>query len=321
MRKVIFLFATVFIITILTAISCTESKTNKQKEITKDELDTKALTLLQNNCFVCHNPDLEIDNRVAPPMFKIRNHYFTDSISKEEFVSNIFQFVSNPTEEKSIMPGAVRNFGLMPKQNFKEEDIKTIAAYIYENDVESDAWYAKWDSFKKNNIKQPTTSDLNYVDRGLNYANSTKAELGKNLLAAIKLYGTAGAVDFCNTKAIQLTDSMANAFKISIKRVSDKPRNAKNGASENEINYINELKHHLANGNKIAPKLFEKDGKMVGYYAIETNKMCMQCHGKKNVDITKETYNTINKLYPNDKAYNYSENEIRGIWVVEMQKN
>jgi hypothetical protein len=46
--------------------------------------------------------------------------------------------------------------------------------------------------------------------------------------------------------------------------------------------------------------------------------MCLQCHGKPNVDINEATLGQIEKLYPNDKAVGYGLNELRGIWVVEM---
>ncbi|MBK8369280.1 MAG: cytochrome c family protein, partial [Bacteroidetes bacterium] len=69
--------------------------------------------------------------------------------TKVEFVNAIWKFVQNPSEELSIMPGAVRNFSLMPKQNFKEEEVKIIASYLFDNDVSSDSWYNKWDSLNK----------------------------------------------------------------------------------------------------------------------------------------------------------------------------
>lgn len=59
---------------------------------------------------------------------------------------------------------------------------------------------------------------------------------------------------------------------------------------------------------------------MIGYYPIETNDMCMKCHGTPEKQITSETLSKIKKLYPTDKAFGYSENEIRGIFVVEMNK-
>lgn len=300
---------------LLVITSCNAQTENKNAQ---KEADEKVLTLMQSTCFSCHNPDMDVAKRIAPPMFMVRSHYFDKKTKKEDFVKNIIHFVNNPTEATSIMPGAVRNFGLMPKQTFKEEDLKLIAEYIYDNDLESDEWYAKWEAFRKTN--KPKPENLSYEDMGLKFANGTKSQLGKNLLEAIKEYGSTGAVEFCNTRAIPLTDSMSKVFKATIKRVSDKPRNANNQANETELTFINELKSTLLNGKKTTPKVFEKDGKMIGYYAIETNKMCLQCHGNKDKDIKPETYKAIKKLYPNDKAVNYGENQIRGIWVVEMLK-
>lgn len=291
--------------------------------ITVEEESTKvdeqvALKLMSQTCFTCHNPDMEIDNRVAPPLFKIREHYLDDETTQDEFVKNITHFINNPTEENSIMPGAVRNFGLMPKMTFKDEDIKLIAAYLFENDVASDEWYARWEAFNK----QPKTDEekLSFEDMGLKYAMGTKAILGKNLMNAIQTKGAEHAVDFCNIKAIPLTDSMSVEFGAKIKRVSDKPRNANNQANAEELSFIEELKVKIAKGEKLVPKVVEHDDKMLGYYAIETNKMCLQCHGLANADVQPSTLAKIKTKYPNDKALGYKENEIRGIWVVEMTK-
>lgn len=291
--------------------------------ITVEEESTKvdeqvALKLMSQTCFTCHNPDMEIDNRVAPPLFKIREHYLDDETTQDEFVKNITYFINNPTEENSIILGAVRNFGLMPKMTFKDEDIKLIAAYLFENDVASDEWYARWEAFNK----QPKTDEekLSFEDMGLKYAMGTKAILGKNLMNAIQTKGAEHAVDFCNIKAIPLTDSMSVEFGAKIKRVSDKPRNANNQANAEELSFIEELKVKIAKGEKLVPKVVEHDDKMVGYYAIETNKMCLQCHGVANADVHASTLAKIKTKYPDDKALGYKENEIRGIWVVEMTK-
>jgi len=109
-------------------------------------------------------------------------------------------------------------------------------------------------------------------------------------------------------------------YNAHIKRVSDKPRNPENKANEAELAYINELKEALANGEQLKPKVTEIDGRMVGYYAIETNQMCMQCHGSKDKDILPETFTNIKSKYPDDKATGYSPNQVRGIWVVSMDK-
>lgn len=146
----------------------------------------------------------------------------------------------------------------------------------------------------------------------------TKGVLGKNLLAAIKAKGTPHAVEFCNTRAIHLTDSMAQSLKASVRRVSDRPRNPSNQANEAELAYILAPKEQLSGGAKIKPQLQAVDGKDVAYYPIMTNEMCLQCHGAPEADIQANTLARLASLYPEDKAKGYGPNELRGIWVVEM---
>jgi hypothetical protein len=58
---------------------------------------------------------------------------------------------------------------------------------------------------------------------------------------------------------------------------------------------------------------------MIVYYPILTNAMCLQCHGKPEEDIKPSTLSKLHMLYPQDKGVGYEENELRGIWVVEME--
>ncbi len=206
----LFTITFLFMLALIGACNNTSSEKDTQDTPAKDtRAAEKALALLHNNCFACHTPDMTTAKRLAPPMFKVREHYYGAGFGKEEFIKRIVDYAGNPTEEKSIMPGAVRNFGLMPKTMVNEDDLILIANYIYDNDLSSDKWYALWEDFRgKHN---PVVTDLSYEDMGRNYAGATKTELGKNLLAAIKEHGSAGAVTFCNTKAIQLTDSMSKS--------------------------------------------------------------------------------------------------------------
>lgn len=148
------------------------------------------------------------------------------------------------------------------------------------------------------------------------YAVKTKGVLGKNLTNAINAQGTEKAIQFCSTKAIVLTDSMGTVFNATIKRVSDKPRNPINRANENETAFIKELKQKISNGEKVTPKFTDSDGQTKGYFPIETNLMCLQCHGSKNLDIKPNVLKKIAQLYPDDQATGYKENQLRGIFVV-----
>ncbi len=108
--------------------------------------DDEALQLMATLCFTCHNPDMTTthEQRLAPPMFKVREHYYNDDVSRADFIAKVTAFVQNPSKEASRMPGAIRNFGLMPKPFFKESDVKKIAAYMYDNDLSSEAWHVQW---------------------------------------------------------------------------------------------------------------------------------------------------------------------------------
>lgn len=159
-----------------------------------------------------------------------------------------------------------------------------------------------------------------YKEIGLAHAQATQAALATNLVTQINAHGTEGALSFCNTKAIQLTDSMAQQQGAGIKRASDHPRNPANRANDDELAYITAQKERLANGEKITPFTFEKGGKMIGYYPIMTNAMCLQCHGSVGMEIADNTHAKLMELYPDDEATGYTAEQLRGIWVVEMEK-
>jgi len=179
-------------------------------------------------------------------------------------------------------------------------------------------------SDKEDDVVQTITvneQEKSYKDIGLNLAMTTKGILGKNLIGTIQKEGTDAALAFCNINADLLIDSMSTELNASIKRVTDKPRNPNNKANVNEQAYIDANKSLLANGEEILPQIKEEGDKIIGYYPITTNAMCMQCHGEPETQIKPSTLSKIKTLYPEDMAQGYTEEQLRGIWVVEMNKN
>lgn len=275
-----------------------------------------AVGLMKGNCFTCHVPRGSESARNAPPMYAVKKHYMEGDPTKEEFVSSMLGFLQNPTEEKSKMPGAVEKFGLMPNMGYSEKQIKTIATYLYDNSLEKPDWFDK--HYEKEHGKQGQAKG--YKAQGKEFALQTKAILGKNLMGAIKDKGTLHALEFCNTRAYPLTDSMATALQAHIKRVSDQPRNPKNEANEVEMGYIQQMKEAIAQGGSPQAYIQKNADQVTGYYPIMTNGMCLQCHGDNKQAIKPEVSEKIAQLYPNDKATGYAANQLRGIWVVEMNK-
>lgn len=162
--------------------------------------------------------------------------------------------------------------------------------------------------------------DPSYQQLGLNMAFTTKSELGKNLMGVMKEKGTVEALQFCNIKANILTDSMATAHNAKIKRVSDKTRNPNNKANETELKNIEAFKNMLLNNEVIKPIIETVNDSIYFYYPILTNEMCLKCHGTPNIEIDQATLLSLKDLYPTDKAVGYSENQVRGIWSIQFQK-
>ena len=97
--------------------------------------------LMEVNCNVCHSPTASHDDRLGPPMIAIKKHYIDSETSKEDFINKIQNWIKNPNEEDAKMYGAVRRFGVMPKQHFPEETVVLIAEYLHDYDIEQPEWF------------------------------------------------------------------------------------------------------------------------------------------------------------------------------------
>lgn len=306
----------------------TYEKTVEQHELTSKELAQKGKKAMENKCYLCHNPSSSEKNRVGPPMAAIKARYLKNDSSKEEFIESIWHFVEKPTKEKAKLKGAVKRFGVMPYQKYSQEEIEAIAHFMYEYKIEEPEWFKQhWEENHGGNYKQigkewsEDKHEKDLASIGLDYAKSTKAQLGKNLIGAIQSEGVIHALEFCNVRAMPLTDSMATVHNANIKRVSDRNRNPNNKASEKEKNYLQEFSQQIQEGKEPQP-IVEKNGNQAKfYYPIVTNDMCLKCHGEVGQEIQQETYNKILKFYPEDQAIGYDVNEVRGIWSIEFKTN
>ncbi|QAA81116.1 DUF3365 domain-containing protein [Aequorivita sp. H23M31] len=294
--------------------------------------------LMVNNCYMCHNPKASENDMIAPPMVAVKMHYLSEDLSKAEFVDEIISFLKIPSEEKSKMPGAIKKFGLMPYQFYPENTIRQIADYMFDHEIAEPEWFEE--HYKKMHGDRPTmkgkmgrgkgmgmgrnqednSQQLSIEERGMQMAQATKAELGKNLMGQIQKNGVIAALDFCNIQAMPLTDSMSVVHKAHIRRVSDKPRNPKNKADAVELQHVQTFKNQIAAGKEPTPIVTTKGEKVEFYYPITTNSMCLRCHGTPRKELEALTLTNILKHYPDDKATGYGENEVRGIWSIEFSR-
>jgi len=102
---------------------------------------TSGSELFEKHCNQCHvkagRPT------AAPPIFAVIHHLKKEYPERNEFIKKVVDWVNNPNEKESLMPGAVRRFGLMPKLGYAEADVRSIAQYLYDGEIELPVWYKK----------------------------------------------------------------------------------------------------------------------------------------------------------------------------------
>lgn len=150
---------------------------------------------------------------------------------------------------------------------------------------------------------------------GASIAETAQKTLMKNVAQAISKGGTEYAVEFCNEKAMLLTDSLSQKFEVEIARVSDRNRHLKNALSETELELFKEF---LENKSMIDTLIYS-DNQLTYYKRIElTIPTCLECHGNPETDISFNTLKIIQEKYPYDKAQAYAIGDFRGLWKISF---
>jgi cytochrome c2 len=127
------------------------SSCNKQNEIKLETAvsstaeiknDPEGLKLMKQNCYICHSVTSKShDEIIAPPMIAVKKRYLMQYNTKEDFVNAFVAYTNDPKAENALMFGAVNKFKSMPKLNYKINDLKKIASYIYDNQIEAPKWF------------------------------------------------------------------------------------------------------------------------------------------------------------------------------------
>jgi cytochrome c553 len=284
----------------------------------------RGFSTVEATCFGCHSPDASPAQRIAPPMAAIKRHYLDDYPAFEDFRAAMVAFVDNPSRENVRMPGAVERFGLMPKFSFEESMIADVAYYLYHTPLEEPSWFAAHYAAQQQRYANAARAQLNTPDDyrryGQQLAMQTKTELGSNMKASLKEKGTDATIDFCKTRAAPIAREMSEKLDAQISRVSDRPRNPANAANDRERAVMQQFADAIARGEKPGAVVHDDGDRMIGYYPVVTNGMCLQCHGQPGTDIRPSTMAILREEYPDDRATGYGPDELRGIFVVSMDK-
>jgi hypothetical protein len=149
-------------------------------------------------------------------------------------------------------------------------------------------------------------------------------ELGGKLQAALKDGGPVNAVSVCTVEAPAIAQRISEEEKITIRRVSAKPRNPTLGvANDWQTLAMKQFEEGLARGDKAADMEYVQAVKAGSGSRMELRfakpivmqAQCTTCHGSPD-QISPEVKAKLNELYPNDKATGYKPGELRGAIVI-----
>lgn len=149
-------------------------------------------------------------------------------------------------------------------------------------------------------------------------------ELGGKLQAALKDGGPVHALSVCTVEAPAIAQRISEEEKITIRRVSAKPRNPKLGVPNDwQTKALQQFEEALARGDKPADMEFVEAVKAGSGSRMELRfakpivmqPQCTTCHGTPE-QISPEVQAKLKELYPNDKATGYKPGELRGAIVV-----
>lgn len=151
-----------------------------------------------------------------------------------------------------------------------------------------------------------------YLALGDSISAHAQQVLLQNVAAAMKEGGPQYAVDFCNTRAIPLTDSVAARYEVVLQRLSDRNRNPGNALASDQDRVAWKRM-------QTAPAAVVEQDETGGawYYAPIFLAMpaCMKCHGGAD-DVDPGTRTILAERYPNDQAMGYQLGDLRGMWKI-----
>lgn len=140
------------------------------------------------------------------------------------------------------------------------------------------------------------------------------------LTEAITKDGPDGAIGVCSEKAPEIAGVVGQTHGVTLRRVTEKPRNPANAATEAELEILAAFAMEMKQEEPPTPKSVTSPEGGTTFFApiVIPGPLCLQCHGDPEKDIAPETLAAIRKLYPEDEATGYKPGDLRGAWAVKF---
>ncbi len=175
-------------------------------------------------------------------------------------------------------------------------------------------------------LQKPTAEDVQFVRAA---GDSISAVLLKSLQGTLKQAIGEGdfvnAISVCNIQALPLTQKLTrwDGYRVRIKRVTGRtrnPANAPDAFEQKALDYFQQA------GEELPAFLVQKitaGGERVRfryYKPLKVGGLCVNCHGPEEM-LQPQVRETLQQLYPNDRATGYAIGDFRGLVRVELQKD
>ena len=155
--------------------------------------------------------------------------------------------------------------------------------------------------------------------QGREIADKAQQELLQTLKKAIQEGSIPHAVQYCKLEALPLTDSLSEQYGVEISRTSLRLRNGANAPDELEKQLLEAYQYNAEEGLPLEPNVQEVGREYLLYTQpiMIGNELCLSCHGELP-EVSAETTEKLNKLYPNDQAHGYELGSFRGMWSIKF---
>lgn len=177
-----------------------------------------------------------------------------------------------------------------------------------------------------NEIKKLSEADIlnEAMEWGDEISTEAQRQLMEQLQNAIAQHGIPGAVEFCNVQALPILKETGDGLGVAIRRASNDYRNPAGQPNEDEKLVLEAYEYNERNKVKNEPNIQKtKNGRVLLYTKAITipGSLCLNCHGSPGTDITEETLEKINRLYPEDRAKGHQVGDLRGMWSISIPQN
>ena len=176
-------------------------------------------------------------------------------------------------------------------------------------------------SWESDNITDEQMESV-VIAEGSRVASLAQEALSGQLKQAIAEGGIPHAISFCNLSAYSIMDTLTTGRKATIKRASLRLRNPQDAPTATEKEIIEEYGALLANNEELRPVVKSLDKQQILYAQpiMMNNPLCLNCHGTVGEQVSQETYDLIESLYPEDNATGHSLGDLRGIWSITFSQ-